>query len=86
MVERLSYFFFIKNKKIDKILALGLEWLFVEGQIVRVWTLGLVFRGSNGLGLDFGGVTLCPPKGSNSYNLLVIFNPFLWTLATPCSN
>jgi hypothetical protein len=31
--------------------------------------------------LDFGlgGLTLCPTEGSNSYILLAIFSPFIWT-------
>jgi hypothetical protein len=67
-------YFFIKNKKTDKILAARLEGLFWEGTnmgcLFFFWTLGLAF----------GGFTLCPTKGSNSYILLAIFTPFLWTL------
>jgi hypothetical protein len=33
------------------------------------------------LGLAFGGFTPCLAEGSNSYILLVIFNPFLWALS-----
>jgi hypothetical protein len=36
----------------------------------KVWTLGLTF----------GGFTLCLAKSFNSYILLVIFSPLLWTL------
>jgi hypothetical protein len=31
--------------------------------------------------LAFGGFTLCPDEGSNSYILLAIFSPFLWTIS-----
>jgi hypothetical protein len=30
--------------------------------------------------LGYGGFTLCLTKGSNSYILLIIYNPVLWTL------
>jgi hypothetical protein len=44
------------------------EAMGVHGQ--RVWTL--VFA--------FGAFRLCPAEGFNSYILLVIFNPIIWTL------
>jgi hypothetical protein len=46
----------------------GIKW--EAGQMVWVWTLGLTF----------GGFTLYPTEGSNPYMLLIVFNPFLWTL------
>jgi hypothetical protein len=73
MVERPSIFFH-KKSKIDMILAVRLEGLLGQGIKVGCfffkWTLGLAF----------GGFTLSLAEGSNSYIVLVNFNPFLWTL------
>jgi hypothetical protein len=74
MVERPSIFFHKKISKTDKFLVIILERLFWagnrEGCSLFLWTLGLAF----------GGFTLYPAEGSNSYALLAIFSPFLWTL------
>jgi hypothetical protein len=87
-------FFTKKNPETDKILAVRLEGLCLSRnemgcsrQTVCVLTLGLAFAGQverlwdvMALDLAFGGITLCPTKGSNSHILLATFNPFLWAL------
>ena len=73
--------FSIKNKikTIDKILAIRLEGLFLEEQMVWVWTLGLAF--GNFTLCSAEGFTLCPVEDSNSCILLAtIFSPVLWIL------
>jgi hypothetical protein len=61
-------------KKFGKFLAVRLRGLFWAGNKV-----GCSFFLST-LDLTFGGFTLCPVEGSNSYILKAILSPFLWTL------
>jgi hypothetical protein len=66
--------FFSYLKKKSDILVDRLEGLFwaknKAGYSFFLWTLGLAF----------GGFTLCPAKGSNSYIRLTICSPYFWTL------
>jgi hypothetical protein len=62
MVERPSVFFLIKKPIIGKILAVKLEGLsWARNKVGCSFGFGLWT-----LDLTFGGLTLCPAKGSNS--------------------